>query len=195
MERTKEAIVSLKSRNGDREAEEKAMEATKPFVDGDNEKHSPEMVTAKERYPRRLRTPVTVTLQGYNEASFDDEQKLQVRTVVAEIADVDVQQVSIVSVVDPVAEKAIAAEAEKARDSEEYGPSEEHHDDAIDSFVETNTPKSSTVLLLSFQSLPSVVAAAGFAEKFQKATANPEDFAMFQGSGLNSIAVTVEGEP
>lgn len=201
MDRTKEALTALKARNGDRQAEEKAMEATKPLLDGDNEKHTPEMVTAAERYPRRLRTPVTVTLQGYNDASFDDEQKLQVRTVVAEIADVDVQQVSIVSVVDPVATKAAAADAEKARDAEEDASAKEEarHDDAIDAFVEVvNATKKAIVNGLVVElsiAAPSVAVAAGFAEKFQKATANPEDLlAMFQGSGLNNTQAVVVDE-
>ena len=179
MERTKAALSDIKARDGDAQEEEKSMEATKPLLEADQHAtKSKEELSLAKKFPPRLRASVTVLINGYNEASFDDEQKFQARTIIAEIAGMDVQQVLLASVVDPVT----AGLHETSVKMQESAPI----DDALDAFLELVNNK--TAMTLEFKLMTTSVAdAGGLREKFERVQSRPDDLlAMFQASGLNA---------
>merc|ERR1711968_417866 len=99
LNRAQEALNTIKSKDVDGKKKEEVERQTKSVLDTVNEddKPSTDHISVLKRFPKRLRSKVSLTLGGCAEESFDEESKLQVRNVIAEIADVDVTQVNILS--------------------------------------------------------------------------------------------------
>ena len=166
----------------------------------EDDKPSAEHISVLKRFPKRLRSKVSLTLGGYSAESFDEEAKLQVRNVIAEIADVDVTQVNILSYKDPLQED--ANNGGKDADGEEATGPKSGIDDAVDEFIELSSDSyismdgflqlgnaSIVGIDIEFEiAAPSVAVAASIDTKFKEQLKKPDDLlAMFKGSGLKHV--------